>query len=158
MTQRDEHLKTLQESAGERDRVLPMLKDYMARSGLTLRDFARRINYSAETLHKFHNDKYHQIAGTHGLLCRAIEQFIQDHPLDAPNEALGDLYETANVRIIRGTIDKLLQHPVGYVIYGPPGSQKSFTLEHEIARLTRAEQSRRTDTAGAPTTSTQRRA
>lgn len=79
------------------------------------------------------------MAGTHRLLCAAIENFIQAHPVDLPAEVMGELYETENVRIIRRTIDKLLKHPVGYVIYGPPGSQKSFTLEHEIARLNREE-------------------
>jgi len=129
------HLETIRQSAGERARVLPILQDYLARTGLTYSDFAPRINYSPATLRMFLDDKYHRIAGTHSLLCRAIEQFIHQHPADAPQELMGDLYETENVRIIRSTIDKLLKYPTGYLVYGPPGSQKSFTLEHEIARL-----------------------
>lgn len=135
MTQRDDHDKTIRHSAGERARVLPILKDYLARTGLTMSDFAHRINYAPQTLGLFANDQYHHVAGTHRLLCEAIERYIVGNPLGAPQQLMGELYETENVRIIRSTIDKLLKHPVGYVIYGPPGSQKSFTLEHEIARL-----------------------
>jgi hypothetical protein len=135
MTQRDDHEKTIRQSAGERARVLPILQDYLARTGLTVSDFAHRINYAPQTLGLFANDKYHHVAGTHRLLCEAIERYIVENPLRAPQQLMGELYETENVRIIRSTIDKLLKHPVGYLIYGPPGSQKSFTLEHEIARL-----------------------
>ena len=70
--------------------------------------------------------------------------------------ALGELYETANVRAIRETFQKLLPRPAAYMIYGPPGSQKSYVLEHEIARLNRTELPR-TDMAVAPTTSMPRR-
>lgn len=51
----------------------------------------------------------------------------------------GELYSTANVRIIRETIEKLLPHPVAYLIYGAPGNQKSFVSKHEVARLNAAE-------------------
>ncbi len=61
------------------------------------------------------------------------------NPIEPPQEVLGELYETENASLIRRTIQKLLKRPVACMIYGPPGSQKSFTLEYEIARLNRAE-------------------
>jgi hypothetical protein len=39
------------------------------------------------------------------------------------------------VQIIRDTIEQLLRRPVAYMLYGAPGNQKSFALEHEVAQL-----------------------
>ena len=113
--------------------------NYLARTGLSYRDFAHRINYSPFTLNMFIGDKYHHIAGTGHKISQAILQFIATHPIEASQEALGELYDTANVRTIRDTFQKLLPRPVAYMIYAPPGSQKSFALEHEVARLNRSE-------------------
>jgi hypothetical protein len=135
----EEHLRTIGHSADERARVLPALESYLERTSIPMREFARRIDYSPETLKQFRSNKYHNVAGTHRLLCRAIEQYIHANPIEPPTQVLGDLYETTNSRIIRQTIQKLLVRPTAYLIYGPPGSQKSFTLEYEIARLNREE-------------------
>jgi len=137
--QYEQHLRTIGETASERERVLPLLQNYLQRTAMTIPDFTRRINYSPETIRKFLSEKYHHIAGTHRLVCRAIEQFIQQHPIEPVTSVHGELYQTENVQIIRRTIQKLLLRPTAYVIYGPPGSQKSFTLEYEIARLNREE-------------------
>ncbi len=139
MSQGENHAKTLQETAGDRDRVLPMMKKYLNCSGMTLGDFAHRIDYSEKTLQMFTSGKYHNVAGTHRLLCEAIEQYIHANPIEPPCAVMGQLYDTENARLIRRTIQKLLKRPVACMIYGPPGSQKSFTLEYEIARLNREE-------------------
>jgi len=142
MKQTSEHLQRIQASAAERARVLPKMRDYLARTGLGVKDFARRINYAYQTLNLFTNDKYHQVAGTHLLLCRAIEEYIERNPIEPPTEVFGELYETENARVMRQTIQELLKYPVAYMIYGPPGNQKSFVLEYEIARLNRGEASK----------------
>lgn len=40
---------------------------------------------------------------------------------------------------LRETFKALLRRPVAYMIYAPPGSQKSFVLEHLVAELNRQE-------------------
>ena len=40
---------------------------------------------------------------------------------------------------MRKTFQQLLQRPVAMMIYAPPGSQKSFVLEHLVAELNREE-------------------
>ena len=44
-----------------------------------------------------------------------------------------------NRRKAFGAIERLLRRPVAYMIYAPPGSQKSFVLEHLVAELNREE-------------------
>ncbi len=135
-----EHSQTIGESAGERERVITRLNDYMARTGLSREQFAHRINYSRRTLAQFYSNRYHHIAGTHVLFCRAIEDYIDANPIAPPQEFFGELYDTANVRVIRETIQSLLVgRPRAYMIYAPPGSEKTFAVKHEVARLNREE-------------------
>lgn len=140
-TQSAEHAVRLknEDSVAQRERVRTQLLDYMARTGLSMPDFAHRIDYSPGTLKKFLDEKYYHIAGTGRLISEAITAFINSHPTEPPQEVMGTLYDTANVRCIRQTFQKLLPRPVAYMIYAPPGSQKSFVLAHEVARLNRAE-------------------
>jgi DNA transposition AAA+ family ATPase len=133
----EDHVKTIGASAGERARVLPILENYLQRSGLPMQEFARRINYSRESLKAFRSDRYHMIAGTHIHLCQVIEEYIKKNPIDLPQQIFGELYDTTNVRVIRETIQRLLPRPTAYMIYAPPGSEKSFAIEYEIARLNR---------------------
>jgi hypothetical protein len=111
------------------------IEDYLSRTGLERKDFARRINYSYDTLRIFLTDRYHRIAGSACNLIAAADAYMDSHPIGLETRAGGELYDTANVRIIRATFEQLFPQPVAYMIYAPPGSQKSFVLEHEVARL-----------------------
>jgi len=113
--------------------------DYLARTGLTVPNFARRVGYGASSLRFFLAGTYHNIAGTAVHLVAKLNEFMDAHPVAPLTRVTGDLYETANVRIIHDTFEKLLPKPVAYMIYAPPGSQKSFVLEHQVARLNAAE-------------------
>ena len=43
------------------------LQDYLARTGMAPPDFARRINYSRETVYQFLNGNYSRISSNDGL-------------------------------------------------------------------------------------------
>ena len=113
------------------------IRDYMARTGLALPDLARRINYSTPSLRFFLAGTYEQVGRTGQNIRAAANEFMDAHPIGSPAPILGELYETANVREIRDTFQKLLPRPVAYMLYAPPGSQKTFVLEHEVQRLNR---------------------
>lgn len=113
------------------------LNDYLARTGLTVPDFAQRTGYGVSTLRFFLADTYQNVGGSAARLVKTVTDFMDAHPIGESGRVLGDLYETANVRTIQDTFQKLLSRPVAYMIYAPPGSQKSFVLEHQVARLNR---------------------
>lgn len=115
------------------------IREYMDRSGVCAQDFARRIGYGASTLRLFLADQYHNVGRTAAHLIKAANEFMDVHPVGQANSPLGELYDTENVRVIRSTLEQLLLTPVAYMIYAPPGSQKSFALEHQVAELTRTE-------------------
>lgn len=116
--------------------------DYTSRTGLHIDDFARRINYSPVTFRKFLVGSYLQVGKSDHLVRKAIRDYIELHPIEPLTTVAGDLYDTENVRRIEATFRKLLERPVAYMIYAPPGSQKTFAMENAIARLNREEQSK----------------
>src|SRR5271157_6060398 len=136
---REARVESLKLSAAESTPVRNRLKDYLDRTGLSPRDFGERIHSSKQAINSFLADRYEEVAGNATLICRAITTFVEAHPIEPPTHSCGELYETANVRAMRHIFQQLLQHPVAYMIYGPPGSQKSFVLEHLVADLNRAE-------------------
>lgn len=137
MSQRTEHAKqlVLADTAKERQACIARLQDYLARTGLSSADFARRINYAPVTLRFFITNTYHRASGDDSNIRRAVDGYIAAHPIAPLSEINGELYDTANVRLIHETFRALLPRPVAYMIYAPPGSQKTFALENEVARL-----------------------
>lgn len=127
--------QTLAQDAVFNHEARTRIKDYLARTGMTTADLAIRAGYAPGTVLKYLSDNYHLVSGTTRTLVAALDHFMALHPIEAPTQVHGDLYETDNAKAIRDTFQKLLPHPVAYMIYAPPGSQKSFVLQHEVARL-----------------------
>jgi DNA transposition AAA+ family ATPase len=110
------------------------LMQYLDRSGLTIGDFAKRVGYSPVALHHFVQGRY---PGNPKHICDAARGFIEQHPIEAAADLEGKLYETANVRVWREIFFECLDSQRAAVVYGPPGIQKSFPVEHLIAELNR---------------------
>ena len=87
----------------------------------------------------FLNGTYHNISASARTLVAKSMGFIDQHPIAPQTRMTGELYSTANVRTIQETFEKLLPKPTAFMIYAPPGSQKSFVLEHQVAKLNLAE-------------------
>jgi DNA transposition AAA+ family ATPase len=102
-------------------------------------DFARRINYSREAVHQFLNGNYSRISSNDGNIRAAIRDFIAGHPIATPIVTSGRLYETENVRLLRRYFHEALDHRRAYYLYGAPGTQKTYVLQHLIAELNRSE-------------------
>ena len=89
-------------SLPEANEVRLQLQDYLARTGMAPPDFARRINYSREAVYQFLSGHYSRISSNDGLIRSAIRDFIATHPIAPPVISSGKLYETENVRLLRG--------------------------------------------------------
>jgi len=123
----------------EANEVRLQLLDYLARTGLTPPDFAHHINYARETLYHFLNGHYSQVSSNDRNIRAAIRDFIATHPIAAPVISSGKLYETENVRLLRKYFHEALDHSRAYYVYGAPGTQKTYVLQHLIAELNRSE-------------------
>jgi DNA transposition AAA+ family ATPase len=127
----------LETSLPESTEVRLELQDYLARTGMTPPDFARRINYARETVYQFLNGHYSRISSNDGLIRTAIRDFIAAHPIATPAISSGKLYETENARLLRRYFYEALDHGRAYYLYGAPGTQKTYVLQHLIAELNR---------------------
>ena len=119
------------------------LQDYLARTGMTPPDFARRINYARETIYQFLNGHYSRISSNDGPIRAAIRGFIAAHPIATPVVSSGKLYQTENARLLRQYFYEALDHGRAYYLYGAPGTQKTYVLQHLIADLNRLSVSER---------------
>lgn len=126
---------TLPESKAVREELL----DYLARTGLERNDFARRINYSSMTLRSFVSGNYQDISGNDSALRFAIREFIRTHPIAADETESGQVYSTENFRLLRKYFYAALDQGRAYYEYGPPGTQKTFIVQHLIADLNQRE-------------------
>jgi len=129
----------LAETLPQTKEVRLQLQDYLARTGMTAPDFASRINYSRQTLYHFLSDQYCKVSSNDGLIRAVIRDFIATHPIAAPAISSGKLYETENVRLLRKYFYEALNHSRAYYVYGAPGTQKTYVLQHLIAELNRSE-------------------
>ena len=59
--------------------------------------------------------------------------------LQLPVISAGKLYETENARLLRRYFYEALDHGRAYYLYGAPGTQKTYVLQHLIAELNRSE-------------------
>lgn len=115
------------------------VNDYLSRTGLTHADFARRVGYGKSSFEHFLHGTYANVAGTAEHLVQRLNGFMDTHPIGTQIREMGELYETTNVQMIQQTFDRLLRRPAAYMIYAPPGNQKSFVIEHEVNRLNAGE-------------------
>lgn len=142
----DERKNKLKVTAALRREVVRKAADYMARTGLTETDFARRLrtrggsSYSRATFNHFMAGRYHVISGDDSLICQAVMDFLGSYPI-TPEATVVDrkLYETQNVRLIRQYFYEALDKGRAYLLRGAPGTQKSEAIEHLVAELNRTE-------------------
>ncbi|MGH9350872.1 MAG: AAA family ATPase [Terriglobia bacterium] len=117
-----------------RDQVREEVQLYAARSGMTLGEIARQMGYARHSVLQFCSQaKYGDSDGD--ALASRIREFIAANPPEAP-QAPGKLYCTKNVAIIDEQI-RNVQRGHWALIYGPPGTQKSFVFEYRMAEAFR---------------------
>jgi transcriptional regulator with XRE-family HTH domain len=97
----------------ENEQVAAAARAYLRRAGLSQRQFSARINYSTVALSLFMNGRYHQTGASARNIRGAVELFMQQNPLAPPTEVSGEMYETANVRLIEKTFERLLPKGAG---------------------------------------------
>ncbi|HWQ03672.1 MAG TPA: AAA family ATPase [Candidatus Nitrosotenuis sp.] len=110
------------------------LREYMGKLDLTIEQIAERIGKGRSTLGLFLYSNYQRRTGSSDLwLRRAIWDFLQRHPIEVRARVHGRLFATENVRRIRKYFLRAVERGDVALLYGPPGTQKTFALEHLIA-------------------------
>ena len=123
----------------ETSKVTEMAKIYMATTGLTLGAFARHVGCADTTLSMYFKGNYGRISGTTRNVTAKIVKFIEAHPAGAIEKVRGKLYDTENVATLRQWFNYTLKEGKMVVVYGAPGSQKTFSTLALVEELNRTE-------------------
>jgi DNA transposition AAA+ family ATPase len=111
--------------------------DYIARADMTFTELAERVGYGTSTLNLWMQGRYSRVAADDTYIRAAIWEFIQQHPIEPKTALRGRLFETENYRHIAQYFNRAIELGEIVLLYGPPGTQKTFVLEHLICELNR---------------------
>jgi len=107
-------------------------RDYLERTDMAASELADRIGYGISTTRTWLQGNYKKVAASDVCIRAAIWEFMERHPLESRDQPKGRLFETENVRHISRVFRRAIEHGEIVLLYGPPGTQKTFALEHLI--------------------------
>jgi hypothetical protein len=119
-------------------RTMAAVREYMSLADLTVNEMSERVGYSRAALAHFLRGVYERLAGTDKNLRASLWEFMNRNPLEPRAHARGRLFETENARRIRRHFLAAIERGQIALLYGPPGTQKTFALEHLVAERNRA--------------------
>lgn len=119
------------------ERVRACVKRYLGRSGMSPVDFARRVGYAYNSIQKLLNGSYVGSAYAPTHICAAVMDFIEQHPVESGPAVNHPIYETLAVKTMRETFARLLNRPLAFLSYAPPGCGKTDIAKHLIAEHNR---------------------
>jgi len=133
---KNEHLRDLDLPSTQE--VIEETKAYAALADLTHAELAERTGYALSSMNFFLQGCYDKVAGNDLAIRAALCNFMRRNPIGPRVSVRGRLFETKNVRIMRDYFTAAVEQGEIALIYGPPGTQKTFTLEHLVAERNRA--------------------
>jgi len=117
-------------AAGAQAREL--VRAYQARTGLSIGQVGRIAGLAFQTMRQFMADCYPHPEES---LAQQLIQAVEQNPPEVP-DVEGKLYLTENVRILDQQLDSARDGALS-LIYGSPGTQKSFVFQRRVAEALR---------------------
>jgi DNA transposition AAA+ family ATPase len=122
--------------------VRERLVRYMADLGLGSREVGERIGYGGSSLRCFiRGDHEKKRSPTSAFfderLCRAIWKMLEENSLPSHARKPARLFPTENYRRIQSYFNAAVEHGEVCLLFGPPGTSKTFCLEHLVAERDR---------------------
>jgi DNA transposition AAA+ family ATPase len=112
----------------------------MAMADIRMPQFAQLVGYATTGIVAVLNGTYTANGRTDLLIREALESAMDRHPIgDLTKASAGRMYETENVKQMRDIFTFCHKYQALAVVYGPPGSQKTFVLEQLVAEFNQRE-------------------
>jgi DNA transposition AAA+ family ATPase len=111
-------------------KVRDAVNAYLSRADISHAELAEQINYGKSSIHTFMQGRYP--AGDDSYIRAELWDFMERHPLESKTRAKAQLFETENFRHIQKYFRRATEFGEWVLLYGPPGTQKSFVLDHLI--------------------------
>jgi DNA transposition AAA+ family ATPase len=115
------------------DRAREMVRGYSARTGLSFGQIGRLIGVACQTMHQFVANCYPH---DEDPLSKRLIAWLEANPAEVEDVA-GKLYVTENVRLLDRQLSAADEGELS-LIYGGPGTQKTFVLKRRVAERLRA--------------------
>lgn len=127
--------------APDSNTVREALKNYMGVMDLTPAQFAERVRRGESTINLFLQDRYSKVGSDDSMIRKLIWDFLTRNPIAADGGALpacsGRLFRTKNYQVIAKYVGAACDQGAVCLLYGPPGTQKTFAISHLIAERNR---------------------
>jgi DNA transposition AAA+ family ATPase len=121
--------------------VRSALRNYMGVLDLTSAQFAERIQRGESTVNLFLQNRYLKVGSDDSMMRKHIWDYLERNPIEGGGDVLpetsGQLFRTRNVEIISQYLAAACDDGEVCLLYGPPGTQKTFVLSHLIAERNR---------------------
>jgi len=115
------------------EQVRARLIEYMSALGLSSREVGERMGYSGSTVRFFIRSEYERkTIANERRLCGVIWEMMQQNPIQSPARKPARLFPTENYRRIQSYFKAAVERSEVCLLYGPPGTQKSFVLEYLV--------------------------
>ncbi|MEZ2347403.1 AAA family ATPase [Terriglobus sp. RCC_193] len=105
---------------------------YKEHGNLTWDQVAMLCGRGRVSVERFSKDKYEQTADSDLLIRRDLETMFERYPLAITQATRGELYQTENVATLRKWFSFCHANSAMALIYGPPGSQKTFVTRRMV--------------------------
>lgn len=115
------------------DKAREVVRAYQARTGLSVGQVGRLAGCAHQTIRQFMADCYHY--SEESLATQLIKSLEENPPEIADVE--GKLYYTKNVRILDERLQAARDGELS-LVYGSPGTQKSFVFQRRVAEALRS--------------------
>lgn len=115
------------------DETRQMVRAYQARTGISIGQIGRIAGCAFQTIKQFMAGCYPHPDES---LARQIRKALEKNPPEIA-DVEGKLYRTDNVRILDEQLEAAREGALS-LIYGPPGTQKSFVFQRRVAEALRA--------------------
>lgn len=109
-----------------------LTRGYQARTGLSSGQLGSLMGIAFQTMVQFTTDNYPH---DEDPLARRIIDWVEKNPPEIP-AVDGRLYPTKNVALLNAQIEAAWRGEVS-LIYGPPGTQKTYVFQHRLAEVFR---------------------
>jgi DNA transposition AAA+ family ATPase len=127
--------------APDAETVREALRKYLGVMDMTSAQFAERVHRGQSTINFFVQGRYHKVAADDSLIRKLIWDYLERNPISSSMgeqpHGSGRLFHTENARLIEEYTAASCEDGEVCLLYGPPGTQKTFVLSHEIAARNR---------------------
>ena len=121
------------------------IRVFLQRSGMVPVEFAEQIGYANSSLGLFLHGQYdsnHPSSANTRAIRAAAKEFLDMYEVAEPVQTQKPVHRTASFEDVCASALKALQQGSAYLVDGPPGTEKTFSLRHIVRQINESKEGR----------------